>query len=90
MGQELGKDFAVEAQYLGSQSNHIETAFDYNYAPPGTAALSTRAPFPQYDRIYGFSSGAAANYHAMLLSAKSALVVGFHSKARTLGPRLSR
>ena len=70
VGQELGKDFAVEAQYLGSQSNHIETAFDYNYAPPATTALSTRVPFPQYDRIYGFNSGAAANYHAMLLSAE--------------------
>ena len=30
----------------------------------------TRVPFPQYDRIYGFNSGAAANYHAMLLSAE--------------------
>ncbi len=69
VGQELGKDFAVEAQYLGSQSTHIENVFDYNYST-GHGCLHCAPPFPQYDRIDGFSSGAAANYNAMLLSAE--------------------
>ncbi len=70
VGQEFGKDFVVEAQYLGSKSTHVENIFDYNYTTPGTTALATRLPFPQWDRIAGFSSGAAANYNALLLSAE--------------------
>jgi hypothetical protein len=70
VGQEIGRDFVVEAQYLGSKSAHVENIFDYNYTRPGTTALATRLPFPKYDRIAGFSSGAAANYNALLLSAE--------------------
>ena len=70
VGQEFGKDFVVEAQYLGSKSTHVENVFDYNYTTPGTSALATRLPFPKWDRIAGFSSGAAANYNALLLSAE--------------------
>jgi len=69
-GQELGKDFSVEAQYLGSRSTHVENLFDYNYSTASSANLPARLPFPKWDRIAGFSNGAAANYHALLLSAE--------------------
>ena len=42
VGQELGKDFVVEAQYLGSKSTHVENVFDYNYSTASAANL--RAP----------------------------------------------
>ena len=80
VGQELGKDFVVEAQYLGSKSTHVENLFDYNYTTPGTSALVNRLPFPKYDRIAGFSSGAAANYNALLLSAERRFSAGLSFK----------
>ncbi|MBM3801964.1 MAG: TonB-dependent receptor [Acidimicrobiia bacterium] len=70
IGQELSHNFVVEAQYLGSKSDNLETLIDYNTAPPAPGALVSRVPFPKWGRLSGFSSGAAANYNAVLLSAE--------------------
>lgn len=90
IGQELSNNFVVEAQYLGSKSTHVENSFDYNFTQPGTTALVTRVPFPQYDRIFGFNSGAAANYNALLLSAERRFADGLSFKgAYTFSKALS-
>jgi len=68
--QEIGKSLVVEAQYLGSKGTHIESSLDYNATAPGSASLQNRLPYPKWSRVFGFNSGAAANYNALLLSAE--------------------
>lgn len=71
VGKTLGKDFVVEAQYLGSKSTHLEQVNEYNDADaPSSVALTNRVRFPKWNRILGFSSGATANYNALIVSAE--------------------
>ena len=57
----------------------------------GTSALATRVPFPKWARIYGFSSGANANYNALILSAEKRLSHGLTFKtAYTYSKALTR
>jgi hypothetical protein len=90
--RQVGKSFLLEGQYLGSKTTHLNNLFDYNATTPGTSALSTRVPYPKWGRVYGFSSGAGANYNALLLSAEKRLSHGLtfkaaytYSKALTVG-----
>ncbi len=76
LGQSIGQSFVLEAQYLGSRTNHAENLFDYNWAPPAASPLANRIPFPKWGRVAGFSSGASATYHALLLSAEKRLSHG--------------
>jgi len=92
MARQVGKSFLFEAQYLGSKTTHLNNLFDYNATTPGTSALSSRVPYPKWGRVYGFSSGAGANYNALLLSAEKRLSHGLtfktaytYSKALTRG-----
>ena len=66
---------------MGSKTTHLYNLFDYNATTPGVTALSTRVPYPQWGRIYGFSSGAGANYNALLLTAEKRMAQGLTFKA---------
>ena len=68
--REIGKDIVIEAQYLGSKSTKLETSFDENFGPPSSTPLANKVPFPRWGRIFGFRSGADANYNAMMVSAE--------------------
>ena len=80
IARQVGQSFMFEAQYLGSKTTHLYNLFDYNATTPGVTALSTRVPNPKWGRIYGFSSGAGANYNALLLSAEKRLSHGLTFK----------
>lgn len=82
LGRTIGQSFVVEAQYLGSKGTHLENLLDYNAAPTaGSGALTQRVPFPAWGRVAGFSSGAAANYNALMLTAEKRLSHGLQFKA---------
>jgi len=81
IARQVGKSFLFEGQYLGSKTTHLNNLFDYNATTPGTSALSSRVPYPKWGRVYGFSSGAGANYNALLLSAEKRLSHGLTFKA---------
>lgn len=80
IGHILGRDLTVEAQYLGSKSIHLENLFDYNFTDPAPEALQPRLPFPHWGRVAGFSSGAAANYNALMLTAEKKYASGLTFK----------
>jgi hypothetical protein len=81
VSRQVGKTWLFEGQYLGSKTTHLYNLFDYNATTPGTTALATRVPYPKWARIYGFSSGAGANYNALLLTAEKRLSHGLTFKA---------
>ncbi|MEJ7608559.1 MAG: hypothetical protein WKF37_20390, partial [Bryobacteraceae bacterium] len=71
LGQEVGQGLVLEAQYLGSKGTHLETSNDFNStSTPRAGALVNNVPFPQWGRLFGFSSGATSSYNAMLLTAE--------------------
>lgn len=80
MSRQVSRDWIFEAQYLGSKTTHLINVFDYNATTPGATPLATRVPFPKWARVYGFSSGASANYHALLLTAEKRLSDGLALK----------
>ncbi len=81
VSHQVGQTWLFEGQYLGSKTTHLENLFDYNATTAGATALATRVPYPKWARIYGFSSGASANYNALLLSAEKRLSHGLTFKA---------
>ena len=91
VGQTLGTDLVLQAQYLGSKSTHVENLIDYNHVAPGPGRLQERLPFPNWGRLAGFSSGAGASYHALLLTAEKRYSHGLTFKgAYTYSKTLTR
>lgn len=80
IARQLGSSLVFEAQYMGSETTHLYNLFDYNTTTPGTSALATRVPYSKWGRVYGFSSGATANYNALMLSAEKRLSHGLAFK----------
>lgn len=81
VGRTIGQSFMVEVQYLGSKGTHLENFFDYNAAQTaGPGSLASRVPFSQWGRVAGFSSGAAASYNALMLTAEKRLSHGLQFK----------
>ncbi len=80
IARQVGTTWVFEGQYLGSKATHLYNLFDYNATTAGTTALATRVPYPKWARIYGFSSGANANYNALILSAEKRLSHGLMFK----------
>jgi hypothetical protein len=92
LGRTIGQSFVLEAQYLGSKGTHLENLIDYNAAPTaGSGALTTRVPHPAWGRVAGFSSGAAASYNALMLTAEKRLSRGLQFKgAYTFSKNLTK
>ena len=80
VAQEVAKSTVVEVQYLGSKSTHIENSLDYNATQPGPGSVQTRIPWPKWNRVFGFNSGGAANYNALLASAEKRMGKGLMFK----------
>ncbi len=67
----VGRNLVFEGQYLGSKSTHLEHVNEYNDAEaPSSVSLTNRVRFPKWNRVLGFSSGATANYNALILNAE--------------------
>ncbi len=67
----IGSNLVFEAQYLGSKSTHLEHVNEYNDTDgPGSTSVASRVHFPKWNRVLGFSSGATANYNALILNAE--------------------
>ncbi|MFN7920304.1 MAG: carboxypeptidase-like regulatory domain-containing protein [Bryobacteraceae bacterium] len=81
VAQEVTRSTVVEVQYLGSKSTHIENSLDYNATQPGPGNVQTRIPWPKWNRVFGFNSGGAANYNALLASAEKRMGKGLMFKA---------
>jgi hypothetical protein len=80
VAQEIAKSTVIELQYLGSKSTHIENSLDYNATQPGPGNVQTRIPWPKWNRVFGFNSGGAANYNALLASAEKRMGKGLMFK----------
>ncbi len=71
LARPMGRNFVLEAQYLGSKSTHLEQVNEYNDADaPSSVALTNRVRFPKWNRVLGFSSGGTANYNALIVNAE--------------------
>jgi hypothetical protein len=81
IGRQIGKSFFLEAQYMGSKTTHLYNRFEYNATTPGTTPITTRVPYPKWGRLLGYSSGGAANYNGLLLTAEERLYRGLQFKA---------
>src|SRR5581483_5359629 len=81
IGKQIAKDFVFDVEYLGSKSTHIENLLDYNATTPAAAPLASRVPYPKWSYVLGFSSGAAANYHALMLNAEKRMSHGLTFKS---------
>ena len=91
IARQVGSTWSFEGQYLGSKTTHLYNLFDYNATTAGATPLATRVPFPKWARIYGFSSGANANYNALILSAEKRFSHGLTFKsAYTYSKALTR
>jgi hypothetical protein len=80
IGQEIGKSTVLEVQYLGSKSTHLENSLDYNATQPGPGNVQTRVPWPKWNRVFGFNSSGASNYHGLLLTAEKRMGQGLMFK----------
>lgn len=80
VAQELSRSTVIEVQYLGSKSTHIENSVDYNSAQPGPGNLQNRVPWTKWNRVFGFNSGGAANYNALLVTAEKRMGKGLMFK----------
>lgn len=77
----LGSSWVLEVQYMGSKGTHLENLLDYNSTTAGPGALANRVPYQKWGRVAGFSSGAAANYNALLMNAEKRFSHGLQFKA---------
>lgn len=80
IAQEIGKSTVLEVQYLGSKSTHLENSLDYNATQPGPGNVQTRIPWPKWNRVFGFNSSGASNYHGLLLTAEKRMGKGLMFK----------
>lgn len=91
VSHEVTRNTVLEVQYLGSKSTHLETAMDYNSVQPGPGTLQNRVPFPKWNRVYGFNSGGAANYNALLVTVEKRMGKGLMFKGSyTNGKNLAK
>jgi outer membrane receptor protein involved in Fe transport len=68
--RDLGRDFAVEAGYLGNTSHRLEALRAVNEARPADPAKDSRtvpqrSPFPNFGRIQLVDNGGNGNYHSL-------------------------
>lgn len=66
---ELGANTGITVEYLGSKTTHLIQSWGNNATTPSAAPLTPRLPYPKWGRIFGFASGANANYNSLLASA---------------------
>lgn len=66
---EFGANVGITLEYLGSKTTHLLQSWDNNFTTPSAAPLQARLPYPQWGRIFGFASGANANYNSWIASA---------------------
>lgn len=62
---QLRQTLLVEAQYLGSRTNHLLSNHNTNYTQPAPGAVQSRLPYPSFARIQGTHMGLDAYYHGM-------------------------
>lgn len=70
---EFGANTGITLEYMGSKSTHLLQSWDYNATTPSAAPLVPRLPYPKWGRIFGFASGANANYNSLIVSADKRL-----------------
>lgn len=63
--RELPGNTVLEFGYLGSISRHLESLRAVNEAIPGTTALLSRIPYPEFGRIQIVDNGANGNYNGL-------------------------
>lgn len=66
---EFSTNVGITVEYLGSKSTHLPQLWDYNSTTPSAAPLQARLPYPKWGRVFGFASGANANYNSLIASA---------------------
>ncbi|MBX7221547.1 MAG: TonB-dependent receptor [Blastocatellia bacterium] len=64
--RELVPDLAVRVSYIGNRSNKLIVSPNINQIAPSTLPFSlTRAPFPNFQRVFIRDNGAIAAYHSL-------------------------
>ncbi len=80
VAREVTRNTVLEVQYLGSKSTHLENSLDYNATQPGPGNVQTRIPWPKWNRVFGFNSSGASNYHGLLVTAEKRMGKGLMFK----------
>lgn len=88
---ELRGNVGISLEYLGSKTTHLLQSWDNNFTTPSAAPLQPRLPYPKWGRIFGFASGANANYNSLIASADKRFGHGLSFVAAyTYGKALAR
>ena len=80
VGQMLTPSTGFEVQYMGSKTTHGLSLYDYNYRQPSSDPLPEGVRWPEWSRVKGYSSGANANYNALMASANQRVAHGLTFK----------
>ncbi len=75
--RELGRSTALEVGYLGSRSYRLERMFDANEVTPGSGAVTTRRPYPEFSKIQEIGNVAEARYNSLAIKLTRRLENGF-------------
>lgn len=64
--RELMRDLALEVGYLGSVSRKLQQFHNFNAPDPSpTGSVASRAPWPEFGRVFQVSGFGKANYNAL-------------------------
>lgn len=74
--RQLSSSLVVEAQYLGSRTNHLMGFHNTNHTQPAPGGVQSRLPYPSFARIMGYHFGLDAWYHGLGLKAEQRLKAG--------------
>jgi len=75
--RELGKNWVVEAAYVGTTGTHLLMRPDINQPTPGLGDPQTRRPNSDFGRIYYNSCQASSNYHSLQMRVERRFAAGF-------------
>jgi hypothetical protein len=74
---QLTKDLAVTASYVGNKGTRLMYRTDINQAIPGAGDVQARRPFPLWPGITAMLHDAQSNYNALQLKAQQRMSHGF-------------
>jgi hypothetical protein len=88
--REIGRNFLVDATYLGSKTTKFFVNLGVNDARPGPGAVAPRRPFPGFANINGQANAGSASHNALQITAKKRAGAGLnfltsYTWAKTLG-----
>ena len=90
--QAIGTRTVFEVNYVGNDSNHLQSAIDYNLPSAGAGPVQARRPYPRFGRSRYRADGDSSSYHSLQARVERRLSQGLwylasYSYSKTLWTR---